>query len=262
MFHPLPVTPEPSHTPLPAQAPVRARRNGITVAWARHADEVRQAQRLRYEVFADELGARLSTLLPGHDIDRFDDYCEHLLVRDAASQEVVGTYRLLTPAQALRAGGTYSDGEFDLSRLDALRPRMVELGRSCVHRDHRHGGVILALWSALAQFMARNELDTMIGCASIPMRGNAAAADVWHALRRTHLADARYRVTPHLPLPVGDGPVLPDAQPPALIRGYLRLGAKVLGPPAWDADFHTADLAMMMRMADLPPRYLRSTRGA
>ena len=259
MFQPLPATPEPAATAVPASP--RAARAGITVAWARHADEVRQAQRLRYEVFAGELGARLGTLLPDHDIDHLDEYCEHLLVRDAATQEVIGTYRLLTPAQAQRAGGTYSDGEFDLSPLDPLRPRMVELGRSCVHRNHRHGGVILALWSALAQFMARNGLETMIGCASIPMRGSPTAADIWHRLRRTHLADARYQVTPRLPLPVGDGPEIANAEPPALIRAYLRLGARVLGPPAWDADFHTADLPMMMRMEDIPHRYLRNAPG-
>ena len=118
----------------------------ISVSWARTQDEVRQAQRLRYQVFAVEMGANLPNTLPGHDIDLFDDYCEHLLVRDEESQEVIGTYRVLTPTQAKRAGSTYSDTEFDLTRLRSLRERMVELGRSCVHIDHRHGGVILALW--------------------------------------------------------------------------------------------------------------------
>ncbi|RZI96574.1 MAG: GNAT family N-acetyltransferase, partial [Rubrivivax sp.] len=121
---------------------------GISVAWARHHDEVRAAQRLRYEVFAGEMGARLSTDVAGHDVDLFDDFCEHLLVRDAASGQVIGTYRVLTPAQAKRVGSTYSDTEFDLTRLRTLRERMVELGRSCVHPEHRQGGVILALWGA------------------------------------------------------------------------------------------------------------------
>src|SRR6188768_3621266 len=100
----------------------------ITVAWARHHDEVRAAQRLRYRIFAEEMGARLDTDVAGHDIDLFDDYCEHLLVRDAASEEVVGTYRVLTPAQARRIGSFYSDTEFDLWRLRAVREQMVELG--------------------------------------------------------------------------------------------------------------------------------------
>ena len=239
----------------------------ISVSWARHQDEIRQAQRLRYQVFALEMGARLPVTLPGHDVDLFDDYCEHLLVRDEASREVIGTYRVLTPTQAKRVGSTYSDTEFDLTRLRSLRARMVELGRSCVHVDHRHGGVILALWGALAEFMARNQLDTMIGCASIPMQhqgapSGQAAASIWRQVRQTHLADIEYRVTPRLALPVERLDNTLNVEPPALIRGYLRLGAKVLGAPAWDPDFNSADLPMMMRIADLPPRYQKHFSGA
>jgi putative hemolysin len=240
---------------------------GITVAWARHLDEVRAAQRLRYSIFAGEMGARLSSPLAGHDIDLFDDYCEHLLVRDTASQEVIGTYRVLTPAQALRVGSTYTDTEFDLTRLRNLRERMVELGRSCVHADHRHGGVIMALWGALAEFMVRNQLDTMIGCASIPMMHNGvvsgeAAASIWHQLKQTHLAPIELQVRPRLALPVDEFNHGLTAEPPALIKGYLRLGARILGAPAWDPDFNTADLPMLMRIADLPSRYRKHFLGA
>ena len=239
----------------------------ITVAWARHHDEVRAAQRLRYRIFADEMGARLETNVAGHDVDLFDDYCEHLLVRDAATQDVVGTYRVLTPAQARRAGSFYSDTEFDLWRLRALREQMVELGRSCVHPAYRQGGVILALWGALAEFMQRNRLDTMIGCASIPMLHNGvvsgdAAASVWRQLKATHLAPIEYHVVPRLPLPVEQLDTSLPVEAPALIKGYLRMGAKVLGPPAWDPDFNTADLPMMMRIHELPPRYGKHFLGA
>ncbi len=254
----------PGHAPGPEAAPAQAVRGGLQVAWARHQDEVRQAQRLRYLVFAVEMGARLQTPVPGHDVDLFDDFCEHLLVRDATTQEVVGTYRVLTPAQARRVGSTYSDTEFDLTRLRDLRQRMVELGRSCVHPDHRQGGVILALWGALAGFMARNRLDTMVGCASIPLRhggacgvagGGNAAASIWNRVRHRHLAPLEYHVRPRLPLPVDQFDGTLDIEPPALIKGYLCLGAEVLGPPAWDPDFNTADLPMMLRMAQLPARY-------
>ena len=247
-----------------------ARNDGWTVAWARHLDEVRAAQRLRYDVFAGEMGARLSGDLPGHDMDLFDDFCEHLLVRDAATGQVVGTYRVLTPAQAKRAGSFYSDTEFDLKRLRFLREQMVELGRSCVHPDHRQGGVILALWGALAEFMHRNQLDTMIGCASIPMahdgpqgrvEGGHAAASIWHQLQQTHMASVAYHVRPRLPLPVDRLDTSLAVEPPALIKGYLRLGARVLGAPAWDPDFNTADLPLMMRLADLPSRYRRHFLG-
>ena len=250
--------------PLPVPQPERAE---LSVSWARHQDEVRLAQRLRYKVFAEEMGARLDTKVPGHDIDLFDNYCEHLLVRDAHTRQVVGTYRVLTPAQAKRVGSTYSDLEFDLTRLRSLRDRMVELGRSCVHKDYRSGGVIMALWGALAEFMARNQLDTMIGCASIPMLHNGivsgdAAASIWQQLKQTHLAPIEHHVRPRLPLPIDqlDGSL--EVAPPALIKGYLRLGAKILGAPAWDPDFNSADLPMMLRIPDLPPRYRKHFLGA
>ena len=237
-------------------------RGGITVQWARHLDEVRAAQKLRHDVFVNEMGARLPVIVDGHDIDLFDDYCEHLLVKDDDSGEVIGTYRLLTPTQARRLGSTYTDTEFDLTRLRSIRERMVELGRSCVHPEHRQGSVILALWGALAEFMHQNSLDIMIGCASVPMMVHGVAspqtaACIWHELRQTHLAGIEWQVRPRLPLPV-DMPLDDVAnEPPALIKGYLRLGAKVLGAPAWDPDFNTADLPMMMRLQDLPSRYRR-----
>jgi len=238
---------------------------GLEVVWARHDEDVREAQRLRHLVFVEEMGARLSVphgSPAGHDIDVFDPYCEHLLVRavmdDGGSGPVIGTYRVLTPAAAERVGGLYSETEFDLTRLRPLRSKMVELGRSCVHPEWRSGGAILALWAALAEFMTRNDLDTMVGCASISMRdGGHAAASLWEQLRRTHLASLEWQVRPRLPLPVEELRSDLDVEPPALIKGYLRCGAKVLGPPAWDPDFNTADLPMMMRIADLPSRYRR-----
>jgi len=237
---------------------------GIVVSWARHQDEVREAQRLRYAVFAGEMGAVLSKAVPGHDVDLFDDFCEHLLVRDVATRKVVGTYRVLTPAQARRVGSTYSDTEFDLTRLRNIRDRMVELGRSCVHPDHRQGAVIMALWGALGAFMVRNRLDTMLGCASIPMHmngphgrvgGGHAAASIWRQVKEKHLAPIEFHVRPRMPLPVERLDDSLDVEPPALIKAYLRLGAKVLGPPAWDPDFNAADLPLMMRMDDMPARY-------
>ena len=253
--------------PAPATRADATVRGGLAVSWARTSDDVRQAQRLRFNVFAGEMGARLDTTSPGHDVDIFDDYCEHLLVRDVATRAVVGTYRVLTPTQAARVGSTYSDTEFDLVRLRAVRDQMVELGRSCVHPDYRNGGVIMTLWGALGEFMVRNNSETVIGCASIPMLHNGivsgdVAASIWEKLRQTHLAPVEYQVRPRLPLPLDQSNGNLDVEIPALIKGYLRTGAKVLGPPAWDPEFNTADLPMIMHFKGLPDRYRKHFLGA
>ena len=251
----------------PKAVPVQGASNSaFTVSWACSAAEVREAQRLRYLVFAHEMGAQLETL-PGMaepiDADRFDPYCDHLLVRAAASGhgrgQVIGTYRVLGPRAARRAGGLYAETEFDLAPLAGLRARAVELGRSCVHPAWRTGGVIMALWTALGQYMIKHELETMVGCASISLSdGGDTARRLWQRLSRTHLAEPRWQVEPYVPLALFEhdaaGPATTLVTPP-LIKGYLRCGALLLGPPALDAAFNTADLPMMMRIGDLAPRY-------
>jgi putative hemolysin len=258
-----------THATHSTQAPGGAsptERGQISVSWARHLDEVRAAQKLRYSIFVNEMGAKIEASIADHDIDAFDDYCEHLIVRDQLTEEVVGTYRVLTPVQAKRAGGHYTETEFDLSRLTDIKDRMVELGRSCVHPHYRQGSVILSLWGALAEFMVRNQLDIMIGCASIPMLHNGvvtgqAAASIWSQLKETHLVSPEFQVKPWLALPVEQFETMSHIDPPALIRGYLKLGAQVLGAPAWDPDFNTADLPMLMRICDLPGRYRKHFLG-
>jgi putative hemolysin len=122
---------------------------------------------------------------------------------------------------------------------------------------------VMALWGALGEFMLDHGLDTMIGCASVSVNdGGHAAASLWARLRETHLADAAWRVEPHVPLPVDELNQDLDVETPPLIKGYLRCGAKLLGPPAWDPHFRTADLPLLMRFADLAPRYRRHFLGA
>jgi putative hemolysin len=232
--------------------------NRYHVTLAVDDSEIREAQRLRHQVFAGEMGARLASVLPGHDIDLYDPYCDHLLVREMTQGEVVGTYRILSPDAARRVGSYYSEQEFDLTRLAHLRPRMVELGRSCVHRDHRSGGVIARLWLGLADYMTRYGYETIIGCASVGMAdGGHIAASVYRQLAERHLAPVELHTTPRTRLPLeslDDGQV---AALPPLIKGYTRSGGLLCGEPAWDADFNTADLLMLLPMAQLRRSYAR-----
>ncbi len=233
-------------------------KKSFQVAMADSAEDVRAAQRLRWQVFAEEMGARLSSPEAGFDIDRFDAHCEHLLVRDRETGAVVGTYRLLGPDAARQIGGFYTDQEFDLGPMLALRPNMVELGRSCVHPDYRSGGVITLLWAGLAEYLIKYRHEYLIGCASIGMAdGGHNAAGIWHALREKHLSPACWRATPRHPLPLTTLTGIAAPTLPPLIKGYLRAGAFVCGEPAWDPDFNTADLPMLLEMRNLNPAYAR-----
>ncbi|MBA3034771.1 MAG: GNAT family N-acetyltransferase [Gammaproteobacteria bacterium] len=232
-----------------------------SISLALNAHEVKEAQRLRYRVFVEELGARIQTPIAGVDADRFDRHCEHLIVRDtsnAGAGRVVGTYRILTPEAASRAGNYYSESEFDLTRLRYLRDGMVEVGRSCIHPDYRNGTVIALLWSKLAEFMARHDYRTLIGCASVSMAdGGHNAANLFVQLLDAHLAPLEYRVFPREPLPFERLVTGRAAAIPPLLKGYLRAGAWVCGEPAWNADFNTADLPLLLPMSRLTPRYAR-----
>jgi putative hemolysin len=229
--------------------------NSLYCTLARTSAEVREAQALRFRVFVEEMGAKL----PGHDqLDRdgFDPLCDHLLVRERETGKVVGTYRILSPAMAHAARGYYSANEFDLSRLEHLFDRTVEVGRSCVHPDYRNGSTIALLWAGLAKYMLQNRYDYLIGCASIPMAdGGHRAASLYNALKDDYLAPAEYRVFPRCPLPLEALRSDLEMPCPPLIKGYLRAGAQICGEPTWDPDFNTADLLMILPMSRINRRY-------
>lgn len=242
------------------QSSIRKLKPKLSVGLAHNSDDILEAQRLRYRVFAGELGANLPTRTPGVDHDIYDPWCEHLIVRDDNSGEIVGTYRILPPENARRIG-YYSENEFDLTRLQHLRPRLVEIGRSCVHPDYRSGATITLLWAGLARYMQENGYDTLMGCASISMAdGGHIAASLYNRLK-DQLGPAEYRVFPRCPLPLAALQQDVPAELPPLIKGYLRAGAWVCGEPAWDPDFNTADLPILMPMSRVEGRYAKHFMG-
>lgn len=236
-------------------------RHKLSVGLAHSEREILEAQKLRYRIFAGELGANLPTRTPGVDQDIYDSHCEHLVVRDEDCGAVVGTYRILAPENARQIGSYYSENEFDLTRLQHLRPRMVEIGRSCVHADYRTGSTITLLWAGLAKYMLENRYDYLIGCASISMAdGGHAAASLFNRLGQ-NMSPIEYRVFPRCPLPLAALKNDLPAELPPLIKGYLRAGAYVCGDPAWDPDFNTADLPILMPMSRLDGRYAKHFMG-
>ncbi|MGV9800172.1 GNAT family N-acetyltransferase [Mycobacterium sp. NPDC003449] len=232
-----------------------------------------EAQRLRHQVFTTEPGFALTDdQSDGLDADRFDEFCDHLLVRDDGTGDLVGCYRMLPPPGAIAAGGLYTATEFDVAGLDRLRPSLVEMGRAVVRADHRNGGVVLLMWAGILAYLDRCGYDYVTGCVSVPVAGNADGPPgtqirgVRDFVRRRHAAPAEYTVYPFRPVELG-GKGLDDIDPPSrttvppLMRGYLRLGAKVCGEPAHDPDFGVGDFPALLdkRQADI--RYLNRLRS-
>ncbi|GJI98337.1 GNAT family N-acetyltransferase [Duganella sp. BJB1802] len=240
------------------QADVRAASGKLVLSMASTPEELREVQRLRYKVFIETMGLSSLVREDGLDSDEFDEHCDHLIVRDSSTLKVVGTYRLLSAARARKLGRVYSEGEFDLGRLNNLRGRMVEAGRACIHPDYRGGSVIMLLWSGLAEYMRRENCDYLAGCASISLAdGGHNAVAVYQSLVGAHLAPSEYRVTPHLPFPFSKLEAAQKPQVPPLLKGYVRSGAWICGEPAWDPDFESADLFLLLPLANLDGRYAR-----
>lgn len=229
----------------------------LLVGLARSSADVEEAQRLRFKVFAEEMGAQLPSAGSGLDIDEFDGWCDHLIVRDANTLRAVGTYRILPPHRARELGRMYSDAEFDLSRLAHLRESTIEVGRSCVHRDYRNGSTILMLWTGLVSYMKAGHYRHLMGCASASLADGGRHAARLRDELQAYLAPSEHRVFPRLAFPHADIERANTIDMPPLIKGYLRLGAQVCGEPAWDPDFNSADFFVWLSLDRLNPRYAR-----
>ncbi len=232
---------------------------------------IEAAQRLRHDVFSSEPGYALAAQNDGLDADRFDEHCDHLLVREENSGELVGCYRMLSPTGAIAAGGLYTATEFDIRALDSLRPSLVEMGRAVVRNDHRSGAVVLLMWAGILAYLDHCDYDYVAGCVSVPVvvhgePDGTQIRGVRDFVSRRHAAPAEYRVRPHRPVII-DGSRLDDITPPArsvippLMRGYLRLGARICGEPAHDPDFGVGDFPALLDKRQADTRYLRRLRS-
>ena len=252
-------------------APCAPRERQLQVRLAQNSSDIRAAQSLRFQIFHQEMAAKLSAeaLAAQLDFDSYDEVCDHLLVEDLGREtdRVVGTYRLLRQSVALPRGGFYSAGEFDLTPLldhsQTSARALLELGRSCVAADYRDSGTIQILWRGIADYLAAHDIGYMFGCASFFGTDPAAHAPALAYLYHHHLApphlrasarDARRVEMERLPIG-GYDPRLAMRTLPPLIKAYLRVGASV-GNGAWiDHDFNSIDVFMIMPVEAIAARY-------
>ena len=224
------------------------------VSLAETKEEMREAQALRYQVFVQEMGAQgaLVDHQDGLEKDRFDPYCDHMLVRESATGRLAGVYRLMRSDQAQSAGGFYSESEYDHSVLKRSGRRLLELGRSCLHPDFRGGPALFHLWTGLAEYVHRHEIEILFGVASFPGTDVAALAEPLTLLRRAYLApeDLRSRSNSYQEMDL-IGARDPERRQamlamPSLIKAYLRLGGTVGDGAFVDHDFNTTDVCLVL----------------
>ena len=229
-----------------------------TVRLADSPADVRAAQALRFAVFNLERGEGLAASHATRlDADPFDAVCDHLLIELADSRQVVGTYRLQTGERAARGLGYYSAQEFDCRPFAPFRAKVVELGRACVHKDHRSRGVLGLLWKGIADYARERDGRYLIGCSSLPTQDVHEGAALYAAIARRFLAPPKFqtRPWPAWACPLGMTMVQPP-RPPRLLGAYLSLGARICGAPAIDREFKTIDFLTVLDLAALPPGVL------
>jgi putative hemolysin len=218
-------------------------------------DDVRAAQGLRFMVFNLELQEGLeSSFLTLRDEDSYDAACDHLLVE--CEGEVVGTYRMQTGERACQHGGFYSAQEFDLSPFDALSSQVLELGRACVHRDHRNIQVLSLLWRGIVEYARENGCRYLLGCSSLTSQDPEEGIALHQMLSQKHLADLQFRTAPlpgwECPAPKAERDPAPVPRAPKLLTAYLSLGAKICAAPALDREFKTIDFLTLLDLENLP----------
>jgi L-ornithine Nalpha-acyltransferase len=253
---------------------------GLEVRLAESRADIKRAQRLRYQVFYEEMDASpsITAMMRRLDEDPYDAICDHLLVTDLSSVQpatpwaphrkprVVGTYRLLRQEMAERGRGFYTQGEYDIAPLVVRQPkgtRFLELGRSCVLEPYRTKRTVELLWHGLWTYIRENKIDVMIGCASFEGTDPQRHAMALSLLHHQSLAppEWRCRAQPHLfqsmdliPKDKLDLKAALKTMPP-LIKGYMRLGAFIGEGAVIDYQFGTTDVLVVLPVASINPRY-------
>jgi len=246
----------------------RNRKPGIFISHGRYvariavrSSEIESALRLRFDVFNSELNEGMpESYRTGMDKDAYDEYCDHLIVCDTEKDMIVGTYRLMPGIVAENSAGYYSENEFDLSSIRMLPGPKLELGRSCVHQAYRNAAVISLLWKGIAAYVEEYDIRHLFGCASLHTSNMAAVNVVYSYLNRCHRAEDPYTVSPLIRIRDIQEFAFCDREEalalmPPLLKGYMRLGARICGEPAYDPLFGTTDFFIILDTVNLLERY-------
>lgn len=227
----------------------------LEAKFTRKRKDIIAAQKLRYQIFTDEYGAKIKSVR-GIDKDRFDKHCLHLIVKDTNSNEIVGYTRVLTDSASQLTGGYYSESEFDISALRPFHGRTIEIGRTCIDSRYRNGATIGVLWSAIGRYLADNHVRYLIGCGSISMAdGGIAAQAIMQKIRNKYMIENQQHVTPYRSIAFPKQPAVTNPKIPPLLKAYLSMGAKIAGEPYWDIDFNVADVFIVLDMETVSSRY-------
>jgi putative hemolysin len=228
---------------------------------AASAQDIKAAQSLRFEVFNLEMGQGLGSAYESAlDSDPFDAHCDHLIVEELGSGTIVGTYRMQTGRRAAQGLGYYSQREFDFSPFENFRDQILELGRACIHQDHRNFAVLNALWKGIAAYAQEHGARYLMGCSSITSQDPAAGESALRQLA-PHLAPAPWLTQAHPDFVCPPSPYLPvPTKIPRLLSAYLQLGARISAGPAMDREFGTIDFLTWLDI-ESPALALMRARG-
>lgn len=248
------------------------RSGDLEVRLAETPKELEAAQKLRYQVFYEEMKANATPLMAQlqKDIDPYDAYCDHLLVFDHSLRQngvspVVGTYRLLRQNVADKHDGFYASHEYDISKLQEYPGEILELGRSCVHPDYRSRPTLQLLWRAIAAYVNYHQVEILFGCASFPGVDPKALEYQLSFLYHHHLAPpaVRTEALPHRYVSMQNidyhqiDPRRMFLTLPPLIKGYIRVGAYIGDGAVVDNDFNTTDVCIIVKTELIADKYMR-----
>lgn len=236
----------------------------LRVCWASTDKDIERVQKFRFRIFSEEYTPKFPKDHLGLDIDAYDRLCQHLMLVDNASEEIVGSYRVIPPSAAQQIGSMYCESLFDLSPLKHIQPHTVEIDRSCIDKNYRNGSTILLMWKMIFQFVQQHRFEYIMGCSSMSIDDGGHAAFVLHErLKKLNHYSSEFFIKALNPVVLGEFVPTGKVSIPPILKGYLNLGAKVCSEPAFDALFNTADYLTLLKVSEMKTNYMqRFTRIA